>query len=264
VFRRVFRGRIALAFLARILWLQGYTTDAVKTAHLAVERALALDHASTLCCALAEGLCMVSALNQDLDGLEKATQDLTRTASRHGLQVWKAYGEIFELWAMTQHKEKPASGRITSVIRLLDEMQFNLWYTPFVADVLRSCASPVGSMWTSFRPPVDCEDSHWAMPEFLRLEADFDLEHNAGQFESTVEHRLESALAHERGARSWELKIAATLARLLISDNRRDKAQILLRSTISSFPSGNESNGLRTAKAILDELQHLPSHETSV
>jgi tetratricopeptide (TPR) repeat protein len=46
---------IGLAFLARILRLQGYTTDAVKTAHMAVERALALDHASTLCCTLAEG-----------------------------------------------------------------------------------------------------------------------------------------------------------------------------------------------------------------
>ena len=257
---------LGLAFLARILWVQGYTADAVKTANLAVERALALDHASTLCCALAEGLCMVSALNQDLDGLEKATQDLTRTSSQHGLQVWKAYGEIFELWAMMQHKEKLASGRITSVIRLLDEMQFNLWYTPFVADVLRSCAPPVGSMWTSFRPPVDCEESHWAMPEFLRLEADFDLEHNAGRRESTVEHRLESALAlaHECGARSWELKVAATLARLLISDNRRDKAQLLLRSTIASFPGGNESNALRTANAILNQLQDLPSHETSV
>jgi hypothetical protein len=209
---------------------------------------------------------MVSALNQDLDGLKKATQDLTRTASRHGLQVWKAYGEIFELWAMMQHKEKPASGRITSVIRMLDEMQFNLWYTPFVAEVLRSCASPVGSMWTSFRAPVDREESHWAMPEFLRLEADFDLEHNAGRLKSTVQHRLESALAlaQESGARSWELKVAATLSRLLISDNRRDKAQVLLRSTISSFPGGNESNGLRTANAILNELPDLPSHETSV
>jgi predicted ATPase/DNA-binding winged helix-turn-helix (wHTH) protein len=256
---------LGLAFLARILWIQGYTTDAVKTANLAVERALALDHASTLCCTLAEGLCMVSALNQDLDGLEKATQDLTRTASRHGLQVWKAYGEIFELWAMIQHKEKPASGRIPSVIRLLDEMQFNLWYTPFVADVLRSYASPVGSMSTSFRPSVDCEDGHWAMPEFLRIEADFDLEQNVGGLESTVEHRLERALAlaHERGARSWELKVAVTLARLLISDNRRDEAQTLLRSTISSFPSGNESNSLRTANAILNELEQLPSHETS-
>src|ERR1700734_2147436 len=255
-----------LAFLARILWVQGYTTDAVKTANLAVERALALDHTSTLCCALAEGLCMVSALNQDLDGLEKATQDLTHTASRHGLQVWKAYGEILESWAMMQHKEKPASGRVTPVIRRLDEIQFDLWYTPFVADVLRSCASPVGSMWTSLRPSVDCDDNHWAMPEFLRIEAEFDLEHNAGGPESTVEHRLERALAlaHERGARSWELKVAITLARLLISDNRRDEAQILLRSTISSFPRGNESNGLRTANAILNELQHLPSHETSV
>jgi predicted ATPase/DNA-binding winged helix-turn-helix (wHTH) protein len=257
---------LGLAFLARILWLQGYTTDAVKAADLAVERALELDHASTLCCALAEGLCMVSALNQDLDALEKATQDLTRTASRYGLQVWKAYGEIFELCSIMQHKEKPESGRITSVIRLLDEMQFNLWYTPFVADVVRSCGSPVGSMWTSFRPSADFEGGHWAMPEFLRIEAEFDLEHNAGRIESKVEHHLESALAlaQERGARSWELKVAITLARLLISDNRRDEAQTLLRSTISSFPSGNESNSLRMAKVILNQLQHLPSHETSV
>jgi thioredoxin-like negative regulator of GroEL len=104
------------------------------------------------------------------------------------------------------------------------------------------------------------------MPEFLRIEAEFDTEHNAGQFESTVEHRLERALAlaRERGACSWELKVALTLARLLISNNRRDEAQILLRTTISSVPSGNESNSLRTANALLNELQHLPSHETSV
>jgi hypothetical protein len=70
---------------------------------------------------------------------------------------------------MMQHKEKPAPGGVTSVIRLLNEMQFDLWSSPFVADVLGSCASTAGSMWTSFRPPVDCEDSHWAMPEFLRL-----------------------------------------------------------------------------------------------
>jgi predicted ATPase/DNA-binding winged helix-turn-helix (wHTH) protein len=255
-----------LAFLARILWVQGFTTDAAKTANLAVERALALDHASTLCLVLAEGLCMVSALNQDLDALETAAQTLTRTASNHGLHLWKAYGDLYELWAMMQHREKPVSGRITSVIRLLDDMQFNLCYTPFVADVLRSSASRMRSMWTSFNPSVDCENSHWAMPEFLRIEAEFDLEHNTGQFDSTVEHRLESALAlaRERGARSWELKVAVTLAGLLISDNRRDKAQVLLRSTISSFPTGNESNGLRTANAILNELQHLPSHETSI
>jgi hypothetical protein len=209
---------------------------------------------------------MVSALNQDLDALEKATQDLTRTASRYGLQVWKAYGEIFELWAMMQQKEKRAPGRITSVIRLLDEMHFNLWYTPFVADVLRSCGSPEGSTWASFRPPMDSEDGHWAMPEFLRIEAEADLERNAGRLESTVEHRLKRALAlaQECGARSWALKVAVTLAGLLISDNRRNQAQTLLRSTISSFPHGNESDALRTANTILNELQHLPSHETQV
>ena len=250
-----------LGFLARILWVQGYTTDAARTAHLAVERALALDHASTLCLALAEGLCMVSALSQDLDTLETAAQTLTRTASHHGLHFWKAYGDLYELWAMMQHKETPPLERIPSVIRRLDEMQFDLCYTPFVADVLCSRKSQAAL----FHPSVDCEDGHWAMPEFLRIEAEFDLEHNAGQPDSTVEHRLERALALAQacGARSWELKIAATLAHLLIGDHRSDEAQILLQSTISSYPSGNESNGLRAANALWNELRHTPSHETS-
>ena len=38
----------------------------------------------------------------------------------------------------------------------------------------------MGSLWTSFRPSAYYEDGHWAMPEFLRIEAEFDLEHNAG------------------------------------------------------------------------------------
>ena len=53
-----------LAFLARILWVQGFSGDAMKTASAAVEKARALDHACTLCCALAEGWCMVHALTK--------------------------------------------------------------------------------------------------------------------------------------------------------------------------------------------------------
>jgi len=36
----------------------------------------------------------------------------------------------------------------------------------------------------------------------------------------------------------------------LISDNRREEAQAPLRSTISSFPYSNESNGLRAANTM--------------
>jgi hypothetical protein len=50
----------------------------------------------------------------------------------------------------------------------------------------------------------------------------------------------------QRGVHSWEVKIAEPRSSL-ISDNRREEAQAPLRSTISSFPYSNESNGLRAA-----------------
>jgi hypothetical protein len=255
-----------LAFLARILWVQGFTADAVSAANSAVEHAAALDHACTLCCALAEGTCMISALNRDLPALGQAAEVLTRTASRHGLQFWKAYGDIFDLWATMQaHPGRAASGRLNSVIRTLHDIHFDLRYTPFVADLFDSPASRTSRRIEPMRiftlPSANREDSHWATPEFLRIEAAVKSEHGDAPPQTTVEQRLEDALAlaRARSAPSWELRIAIDLARLLVADNCPDKARALLHNTISSFPDGSESEDWRTAETMMNELHRQSS-----
>ena len=102
-----------LAFLSRILWVQGFSGDAIQAASDAVERARALDHACTLCCAMAEGWCMVHALNGDDEAVEKVVAALLHTASKQG---WQAYGDVFGLWvAARKNADAIASDHLDSV-----------------------------------------------------------------------------------------------------------------------------------------------------
>ncbi|WP_432382483.1 winged helix-turn-helix domain-containing protein [Duganella sp. P38] len=88
----------ALAYLARVLWFQGHAGEALEAAAAAVERARDIDHACSLCCALAEGWCLVHALHGDEVAVEQAAATLIRTAAKHGLGLWESYGDTFERW----------------------------------------------------------------------------------------------------------------------------------------------------------------------
>lgn len=102
----------ALAYLARVLWHQGHTAEALEAADAAVERARAIDHACSLCCALAEGWCLVNALNGDEDAVEQAAVTLIRTAAKHGLGLWESYGDMFERWVAARRSGDPGAAAI--------------------------------------------------------------------------------------------------------------------------------------------------------
>jgi predicted ATPase/DNA-binding winged helix-turn-helix (wHTH) protein len=164
-----------LAYLARIQWLQGDAGQAVSTAELAVEQAVALDHACTLCCVLAEGLCMVAMLNRDIPKVEASAHTLIETAARHGLQFWKTYGELFEFWAIA-HSEpaRLTADRTVALLATLERTCFDFHYTPMLIDlvdderlashsrdVLRAAADRAGQF----------PQRHWAAPAFMRVAA---------------------------------------------------------------------------------------------
>ena len=157
-----------LAFLARILWVQGFSGDAMEIASAAVEEARALDHACTLCCALAEGWCMVHAFNGDDEVVGQAAATLIVTASKHGLGFWKAYGDIFALWvAARQSMEAVPSDRLDTVIAVVNDIHFDAGYSTLLADILLACRQAgrdVPSLSTLAAEFVTKakEDTHWA------------------------------------------------------------------------------------------------------
>ncbi|MFZ2061891.1 MAG: hypothetical protein WAU82_12825, partial [Candidatus Binatus sp.] len=55
-------------------------------------------------------------------------------------------------------------------------------------------------------------------------------------------------------AKSWRLRAATSLARLLLKTGRRDEARAALAPAYAEFTEGFETNDLREAKALIEEL----------
>jgi predicted ATPase len=78
-----------------------------------------------------------------------------------------------------------------------------------------------------------------------------------GAAESLVEAGYERALivAREQDARFWELRVAASLARLWRDQGKRSEARDLLAPVYGWFTEGFDTPDLKEAKTLLGELR---------
>ena len=243
----------SLAFLSRILWIQGFSGDAIETASEAVEKAHALDHACTLCCAMVEGWCMVHALNGDDEIVERAVVTLVHTASKHGLGFWKTYGDVFGLWvAARKTPDAIAADHLDSVVTAVNDIHFDGGYSTLLTDLLLTFHQvgrdvPILATLVNEMMAKAGEDAHWAAPEFRRVGVKL-----ASARDAISQEQLADALAiaHRQGAYAWELKIAIDLAGALLEENRRPEAASVLGPVLASFPDGRRSTHWRIAQAI--------------
>jgi len=65
-------------------------------------------------------------------------------------------------------------------------------------------------------------------------------------------YRKARSIAEEQGAKLWELRAAASLARLRRDQGRRAEARNLLAPVYGWFTEGFDTPDLREAKALLD------------
>ena len=78
----------------------------------------------------------------------------------------------------------------------------------------------------------------------------------AGTSKSEAEESLRTAvvISRRQQAKSWELRAATSLARLLRDSGRRDEAHTMLADIYGWFTEGFDTADLKDAKALLDEL----------
>jgi predicted ATPase len=75
---------------------------------------------------------------------------------------------------------------------------------------------------------------------------------NAAEAQSCYERAI--AIARKQSAKSWELRAAMSLERLLRDTGRRDEARTMLAEIYGWFTEGFDTADLKDAKALLDEL----------
>jgi predicted ATPase/class 3 adenylate cyclase len=85
---------------------------------------------------------------------------------------------------------------------------------------------------------------------------------DARRFRSSIQQQAEECfrrsleIARRQGAKSFELRTATSLARLLRDTNRRDEARAMLAEIYNWFTEGFDTADLKDAKILIDELNN--------
>jgi predicted ATPase/DNA-binding winged helix-turn-helix (wHTH) protein len=253
----------ALVHLSRILWVQGYPDQAVRTAAAGVDEAAAIDHTISLGFALADGACPVSAWVGDRAATARFVGMLSARAEKLGLAIWHAHGLAWRGWlADREGDSETAIALLDAAIGEFRATQFDLHFTTFLgafAEILTRAGRVADGVATISDAVTRAEltEERWCFPELLRIQGDITRRLSGPDATQLATDLYMRALdwARRQGALSWELRTAASLARLWRDEHRVTEARALLRSVYGRFTEGFETADLREAKSLLQELE---------
>ena len=253
----------ARATLSRILWLQGFPDQAMRTAQSNVEDALSIDHALSLCNALADAACPIALFTGDLEAAERFVTMLLDHSGRHGFASWHALAHTFE--AILGIKRGDVVTGLPLLRGALDELRQTGFLHCYVgllgafAETL-GCAGQVAQGFVAIEDALarsELTEAHWCTAELLRIKGELVLLEGAHNCEDTAQDLFLQAFdwARRQSALSWELRAATSLCQLWHDRGRTKDALELLAPIHDRFTEGFETADLRAAKALVDRLR---------
>ena len=253
---------LAYAFLARILWLQGFPEQAVRTAQTSVERARAIKHPLSMCIALTDAACPIALLIGDLTAAESNMVMLFDLSARRGLDTWNVLARGFKGTILVRR------GDVMTGLRLLCDARDELRETGFIQrsrELLGRLAEGFGHAGKAAQGLMVMEEEfmrsehdeeHVYMAEQLRIKGELLMLEGAPGAAVASEHHFQQAIASARrqGALSWELRATTSLVRLWRDQHRVTEAGDLLARVYARFTEGFETADLQEAKRLLEQL----------
>ncbi|UXH76167.1 ATP-binding protein [Roseateles amylovorans] len=227
----------ALAVTARIQWMQGRPDAALASAAEAVREAVSLDHALSLCYAIAIGAAPVAMWCGDL-ALARVWTDLLRQRSQaNSLHFWRAFGDTYQqLLDLEDGRSVPG----------------DVFPKPDTDTMLRETLCTV-------RPSLADDfvlgrarrgESGWCHPELLRVAGERhlaagDVQAGAAAIKKGID------VSRRQGAISWELRCAMSLVRWspLLGDEAAHRSE--LRAVFTRFHEGFATRDLCQAAQLL-------------
>jgi tetratricopeptide (TPR) repeat protein len=255
----------ARVYIARALWLQGFSDQAIRAAEASVEEALATNHALSVCYALALAACPIALWVGNLAAAAHHTGALLDHSRGNNLRFWTAFGSRFQRVVairggdLDTTLQQPRAG--------LDEVADPYFSFRFMSGLIELAealaqAGRIAEGLELVEAGIEESEEGWLTPELLRLKGELLLSQNSPEVAAKAEDLFREALglAGRQEALSWELRAATSLARLLRNQGRRADAVASLEPVYDRFTEGFGTADLTAAKRLLDELADAGRH----
>lgn len=252
----------ALVILARVLWLQGFPDRAMATAQTSVEEARSLNHATSLCYALADAACPIALLTGDLVMAERMVSMLLNHSAKHALDIWHACGRCFE-GALLVKRGKPDAGvqLLRTALGELRETRFTLRSAAFLGMLAQALGNTgqIGDGLATINEALQRSEQYeerWCNAELLRIRGELLLLGKGPDAAAAEDTFLQSLdWAQRQDALSWEMRSATSVARIWREQGRTNEALELLAPVYARFTEGFETSDLIEARALINELR---------
>ena len=214
----------ALAIKSRVLWISGQVDDALSVAEECLQHGLKVDHAQSICWALMFNLCPVAIWRGDL-ALAHRFAAIASTQSEKTFEHWNDWSRMYQV-ALGDLGSSLGTPAFPSLFVKMIPSQEDLFATfgPVFANPSLFARSP---------PPTPT----WCTAELMRVDAEIDLPRRArGQKELLLLGAY--SLAEEQGARSWQLRLATSIARLKQEEDDAPSVRTILEPVLALFKQG--------------------------
>ena len=249
-----------LAFRSMDLWLLGYPEAALKDADCALMEARQIEHAATLMFTLNFPI-LINTYCGNYDAANERIKELVVLAEEKGAPFRKAEGVLRRGYVLT------LTGKATKAVEMVTS-GIDLWrsagstiFTPEHQFMLAIAYADSGQFDQAWRcigeamTAMHATKERWCEAEAHRVAGEIAFkapQRDVAKAQAYFEHSLTVARAQQ--AKSWELRAAMSLARLLTDQGKRQTAHDLLAPIYDWFTEGFDTSDLLKAKALLDEL----------
>jgi predicted ATPase len=253
----------AQACLGIVLLSLGYPDQALARSKAAAAEARRLAHLPSLASILALGAVPFALVGEDAILGEWADQ-LVAVASEQGLPFWGAMGTAYRGWV------KVKNGDVSEGMSLLRSGTAAFrgtgaeLFAPYPISLLAGACQIAGEIEESLTlfdealQIVERTGERWFVAELNRQRGELVLQlGNSAAAEELFRKAL--SIAAEQGAKLWELRAAASLARLRREQGRHAEASSLLAPVCHWFTEGFGTPDLKDAKALLDCIETAPT-----
>jgi predicted ATPase len=246
------------AILGIVLFCLGYPELALGRSNAAIAEARQLANPTSLATNLGFS-CRLLSLEGDNAALDERSSQLIAVATEQRFPFWRALGTIYRGWA------KVKNGDVTEGILLLHSGSIayratgaEIYMPHFIALRARACEiagqiEDALSLLDDAFQIVERTEERWFTAELNRCKGRLLLRQGHSDAAEDL-YRKALSIAQEQEAKLWELRAAASLARLRRDQGRYAEARELLAPVYGWFTEGFATPDLKDAKALLDQL----------